>query len=68
MTLSTASAAIMIFGLTLGAELDILAYLTSHHCSRENFGFLFGVMSGLVTLAGGTGPVMLNTVFDHTGS
>lgn len=67
-TLTTASAAIMIFGLTLGAELDILAYLTSHYCPRENFGFMFGVVGGLVTLAGGTGPVMLNAVFDHTGS
>lgn len=64
--LAAAVATVLVFGLTLGAELDILAYLTSRYFPAENFGFLFGIIGGLVTLAGGVGPVALNAVFDAT--
>ena len=61
-----ASAAVVIFGLTMGAELDILAYLTSRYFKPVNFGMMFGTMGGFITLAGGTGPMLLNTVYDAT--
>jgi len=63
-----ASAAVVIFGLTMGAELDILAYLTSRYFKPVNFGMMFGTIGGFVTLAGGTGPMMLNLVYDATTS
>lgn len=63
-----AVAAVLVFGLSLGAELDILAYLTSRYFSQAHFGFLFGIMGGLLTLAGGAGPVVINAVYDATGS
>lgn len=66
--LPAAIATVLVFGLTLGAELDILAYLTSRYFPARNFGFLFGIIGGLVTLAGGMGPVALNAVFDATRS
>lgn len=62
------AAAVVVFGLSLGAELDILAYLTSRYFRPGNFGLLFGIMGGFVTLGGGVGPVMLNAVYDATGS
>jgi MFS family permease len=63
-----ASVAVLIFGLSLGAELDIVAYLTSRYFGRKNFGFLFGTIGGFLGLASGNGSVLLNAVYDATGS
>ncbi len=63
-----ASVAVLIFGLALGAELDILAYLTSRYFSVASFGMMFGTIGGFVALAGATGPVLLNAVYDATKS
>ena len=63
-----AAAAVLIFGLSLGAELDIMAYLTSRYFKSESFGMMFGTIGGFVGLAGATGPVILNRVYDLTQS
>ena len=63
-----ASIAVLIFGFSLGAELDIVAYLTSRYFGRENFGFLFGTIVGFIGLAAGNGPVALNAIYDATRS
>ena len=67
-SIPAASIAVLIFGFSLGAELDIVAYLTSRYFGRENFGFLFGTIGGLLGFASGNGPVALNRVYDVTGS
>ena len=67
-SLVAAAIAILIFGFSLGAELDIVAYLTSRYFGRENFGFLFGTIGGCLGFASGNGPVLLNRVYDVTGS
>ncbi len=63
-----ATLAVVIFGLALGAELDILAYLTSRYFKLASFGMLFGLVGGFVGLAGAAGPVLLNAVYDATSS
>lgn len=63
-----AAVAVLIFGLSLGAELDIMAYLTSRYFKAESFGMMFGTIGGFVALAGATGPVILNRVYDVTNS
>ena len=63
-----AAVAVVIFGLALGAELDILAYLTSRYFKVASFGMLFGTIGGFIGLAGATGPVLLNAVYDATRS
>jgi predicted MFS family arabinose efflux permease len=65
---AAAIAAVLIIGLALGAELDLLAYITSRYFDLAYFGTLFGTVGGFVTLAGGGGPVLLNLVYDATGS
>ncbi len=65
---TAASAAVLIFGLSMGAELDILAYLTSRYFKAESFGMMFGTIGGFVALAGAGGPVILNRVYDLTHS
>ncbi|MBV1687884.1 hypothetical protein KRR38_09400 [Novosphingobium sp. G106] len=63
-----ASLAVLILGLSLGAELDLMAYLTSRYFKIANFGLLFGTIGGFIGLAGGNGPILLNASFDATGS
>jgi nitrate/nitrite transporter NarK len=58
---------VLIFGFSLGAELDVVSYLTSRYFRLENFGFLFGTIGGFIGLAASNGPVALNAVFDATG-
>jgi MFS family permease len=65
-SIPAASLAVVIFGLALGAELDILAYLTSRYFSVASFGMLFGTIGAFIGLAGSTGPVLLNAVYDAT--
>ncbi len=65
---SAAAAAVLILGLTLGAELDLVAYLTSRYFGLAHFGLLFGTIAGLVTLAGGAGPWAVNLVYDAVHS
>ena len=67
-SVAAASAAVLIFGLSMGAELDILAYLTSRYFKPESFGMMFGTIGGFVGLAGASGPVVLNRVYDLTHS
>ena len=63
-----ATAAVLIFGFSLGAELDIVAYLTSRYFRLENFGLLFGTIVGFIGLAAGNVPLALHAVYDNTGS
>jgi MFS family permease len=61
---STVAAAVL--GLSLGAELDAVAYLATRHLGMRSFGVLFGTISGLLSLATGTGPLLVNYGFDLT--
>lgn len=63
-SLMIAGVAVLIFGLSFGAELDILAYLTSRYFNVANFGLLFGTIGGFIGLAAGNGPWVLQSVFD----
>ncbi len=67
-SVAAASAAVIVFGLSMGAELDLLAYLTSRYFKPESFGMMFGTIGGFVALAGASGPVVLNRVYDLTHS
>jgi len=63
-----ATIAVLVYGLALGAELDIVAYLTSRYFSLSRFGTLFGIIGAFITLAGASGPVLLNLVYDRMGT
>lgn len=61
---TTAFAAVILLGFTLGAELDLVAYLTTRYFSLERFGLLFGVIGAMITVAGGAGPWVVSLVYD----
>lgn len=63
-----AMVAAAVLGLSLGAELDAVAYLATRHLGLRNFGVLFGTIGGFLALSTGFGPFLVNYVFDVTRS
>lgn len=56
-----------LFGLTLGAEVDVIAYLASRYFGLKNFGGLFGCMVGALSLGTAFGPLAAGATFDRFG-
>ncbi|MBB6122734.1 MFS transporter [Sphingobium subterraneum] len=63
-----ASLAVLIFGLAMGAEVDVIAYLSARYFGVKNFGALFGIIVGLLTIGIGVGPAFASLVYDITKS
>ena len=61
-------AAALLVGLGLGAEVDIIAYLTSRYFGLHSFGEIYGYLFAVFALAGALGPVLMAEGFDRTGS
>ncbi|ATE65986.1 MFS transporter [Rhizorhabdus dicambivorans] len=55
-------------GLALGAEMDVISYLTSRYFGLRNYGTLVGTIMGGVGLANGLGPTLAGFIYDLTGS
>lgn len=60
--------AAVLLGGSLGAEVDMLAYLVSRYFGLRCFARIFGVLFGAVMLAMGAGPLVFGAIFDATGS
>jgi MFS family permease len=60
--------AVFLVGLGMGAEADIIAYLTSRYFGLRSFGEIYGYLFATFTLAGALGPVLMGVGFDHLGS
>jgi len=56
------------FGVCVGAELEVMAYLSSRHFGMRNFGILFGCIAAMSSVAGGVGPFAGSFAYDQTGS
>src|ERR1700744_6027134 len=65
---SPALLAVFLVGLGMGAEADIIAYLTSRYFGLRSFGEIYGYLFATFTLAGALGPVLMGVGFDHLGS
>jgi cyanate permease len=55
-------------GLGLGAEVDIIAYLTSRYFGLRSFGKIYGFAMAVFLFAGALGPLAMGAGFDLTGS
>lgn len=61
------TAAAALFGLTLGAEVDVIAYLASRYFGLKNFGGLFGGLVAALSLGTAFGPLAAGLAFDNFG-
>lgn len=60
--------AALLLGGSLGAEVDMLAYLTSRYFGLKSFAQIFSTLFAAVMVAMGLGPLAFGFVFDITGS
>lgn len=55
-------------GLTLGAEVDVIAYLGARHFGLKSFGVLFGGLVAALALGAALGPLAAGMTFDAYGT
>lgn len=67
-TIPLAMAAVVIAGFASATKLQICAYMTSRYAGMRNFGTIFGIMSSLIALGGGGGPVVAGLIYDAYGT
>jgi MFS family permease len=60
--------ATMLIGIGAGAEFDIAAYLMSRYFGMRDYGRLFGVHLGMITLAGALAPLLTSAMYRATGT
>jgi MFS family permease len=53
------------FGLSIGAEIDMLGFFVSRYFGRSSFGTLYGLIFALFACGVGLGPAILGAGFDH---
>ncbi len=58
----------VLLGGSLGAEVDMLAYLTSRYFGLKCFSQIFATLFGMVMVSMGLGPVTFGAVYEGTGS
>lgn len=61
-------AAAFCIGLALGAEVDVMAYLTSRYFGLQSFSAVYGLIFASFGLCNGLGAFLMGTGFDRTGS
>ncbi|MFZ1034762.1 MAG: MFS transporter [Candidatus Acidiferrales bacterium] len=66
--IAPAFAAAFLVGLGLGAEVDIIAFLTSRYFGLRSFGVIYGFIFAGFGLAGGLGAYLMGAGFDVRGS
>jgi cyanate permease len=64
----SACIAAVLVGLGIGAEVDIIAYLTSRYFGLRSYGAIFGWIWAVFGVSGGLGAYLMGFGFDRTGS
>lgn len=62
------AAATLIVGYAGGSSLHMTAYLTTRYAGLAHFGKIFGVISSMMSLGAGIGPLAAGIVYDRTQS
>ncbi len=65
---ATAIVAIVLIGLSLGAEVDLLAYLTGRYFGLRAFGTAYGLLFAAILTGTALGPWVFGIGFEATGS
>jgi MFS family permease len=63
-----ACVAALLVGLGIGAEVDIIGYLTTRYFGLRSFGEIFGWIFAVFSVSGGLGAYLMGVGFDKTGS
>ena len=66
-SIAGATLAAVLIGLTLGAEVDVIVYLTTRHFGLKSFGALYGGLLAALSIGTATGPLAAAKIFDSYG-
>lgn len=64
----TSLAAAVLIGLALGAEFDLMAFMTSRYFGPAHYGLLYSVLYAIFRVATGLGPLAYGVAFDRAQS
>ncbi|WP_298288658.1 MFS transporter [Novosphingobium sp.] len=67
-SLSLGLPAVILIGLLLGAELDLLAYFASRQFGQRAFGAIYGWFYAMYSLGFGLSPFVIGNLYDRFGS
>lgn len=59
--------ALLVNGYAAGAKTHITGFMTAGYAGMKNFGAIYGVMSSLMALASGLGPLLAGWIYDSYG-
>lgn len=59
---------VVLVGIAMGAEGDLLAYFVGRYFGKENFAQIYAAMFGLFAIVFGSAPAIVGFVYDWTGS
>lgn len=59
--------AMLVNGYSAGSKLQICSYLTARYGGMRHFGTIFGVMTSLIVLGTGAGPMIAGLTYDFVG-
>ena len=57
-----------LLGIGLGSEADVLPYLLARYFGRKHFSVLYGLSWTAYAIGGATGPMLVDHLYDRTGS
>lgn len=58
----------VLIGAAVGAELDLVSYLSARYFGLRNFGLIYGTLFAFHLCGQGVGPLLIGWGFDRTGS
>src|SRR5690606_29274285 len=58
----------LLFGFTVGTEGDFIPFIVRRYFGLKAFGSIFGLLFGVYSLGGVTGPILFGVAFDKLGS
>lgn len=60
--------ATLLVGLTMGAEMDLVAFVIARYCGVESYGSVFGISVMAIAFASAGGSAAIGFIYDATGS
>jgi MFS family permease len=64
----TAPFAAFLIGFSLGAEVDLISYLTARYFGMSAYGLLYSLIYAFFIVGASVGPVLAGKIFDMTGN
>lgn len=68
LTYTSAAIAVLLIGLTAGAEQDLMAFMVARYFGMKSYGVVYGVLYSCFAFGAGGGPWVLSRVYSTTGT